>query len=297
MIFQTVAGALGEGKSVGRGVGRVGALAVALGIGVAVAALPVRAFADSVGTAGAAGSAGVIGFAKELIDRYTGSRARSVSDGRGVGGARGRCEGEQFGALGFLMSVVGTRLRAGGRVRFGSKSPGASRLSGGARWVGPTGGVSVAAVGEAGVADGAPEGRCRVLWCRVLWCRVPGVGSFSWDGAGSGVGIGSRVVVWVGIEVGLLVDLAAVMGGVHCRGWAVAGFVCRELGGVAGGPVVTAGGLTEARPTPDGGGVWLFGNGTAQHPDGGIWWGMGIPGRLRRASVGWRARGQWWSDQ
>lgn len=50
-------------------------------------------------------------------------------------------------------------------------------------------------------------------------------------------------------------------------------------------------GLTEARPTLMVGVCGYSAMAPHSTPMAEFWWGMGIPGRLRRASVGWRARG------
>ena len=111
-------------------------------------------------------------------------------------------------------------------------------------------GCRFAAVGEAGVADGAPEGE--VSGPVVSGPVVSGpVVSFLPVGTAPVrvLGLGRELLSWVGIEGGLLVDLAAVMGGVHCRGMGGGG-VCSSWWVV----LLVAGrhrrwGLTEARPT------------------------------------------------
>ena len=71
-------------------IGRVGALAVALGIGAAVVAFPVSAFADSSGSAGSSGSSSSAG-GSDSSGGSSGSGKR-VRQGRVLGRSLGRAQ-------------------------------------------------------------------------------------------------------------------------------------------------------------------------------------------------------------
>ncbi len=104
--------------SSGSTVGRVGALAVALGIGAAVVALPVSAFADTAGSAGSAGSSD-----------------SSASGGASSGGSRGHAGPRS-------RSGAGARSDEGSSVESGAGS--GSESTGGS--AGVSGGLSRPAV-------------------------------------------------------------------------------------------------------------------------------------------------------
>ena len=228
-------------------VGRVGALAVALGVGAAVAALPGVAFADTSGSGGSAGSES----GPSAGPRAHGPRAESKASK--AGGERPGSGSGSAGPDGFVDSKSGTQASTPTSRKASAEQlephvlndVAAKPLST------PTTAGSRTPVAVAAPPAGAVTASPSVL----SWLRGGGSGS---DGADS--------LLWVGFGFAR---------GDGLRSRSLPNFA-GEASSAEGLPPGAARLSATSAKALGIGSVWLFGNGTEDHPDGGILIGNGF---------------------
>jgi len=250
-------------------VGRVGALAVAVGVGAAVASMPV-AFADTTGSAGSRGSSSA--------DSSAVSSAAAKVSSRGTSRVRGTSGGGSSRGAGSAASVGASSSSAKNQRRM---LPAARDLNPVA--ASPIDGVGVIA-GSVVPSSLTPSPVSSVEW-EAPAVTAPVLRSAPRAAAGSVDAVGSRVLAWLGGGGG---DSAT-----GPLGWAVLASARREFGAAAG-TVAPAAVVSSGEPVtplaaaalraPGASATWqpgsilriFVGNGTAKNPNAGILLGNGF---------------------